>query len=76
MKELEEQTASSDLWDDPGRAQALVQRLNGTKARLEQTTNLQSLLGDVQTAVELAGAEVRASQRCACPRIEGWRQCR
>ena len=67
ITQLEEQTSSSDLWDDPSRAQDLVQRLNGAKARLKQTQDLQALLGDVQTAVELAGAEVRDfHQRTLC----------
>ena len=58
VRDLEAQASSSDFWDEPEKAQALLQRLTAAKDKLQQTRQLQQLLEDVQTAIELAAAEV------------------
>ena len=59
IQKLEGQTSAGDLWDDPSKAQGLLQQLTRTKEQLQEVQSLQKLLDDVQTAIELAALEVQ-----------------
>lgn len=58
VRELEVQSSAGDFWDDPTRAQVVLQQLAKSKERLQETERLGDLLEDVKTAVDLAALEV------------------
>lgn len=59
ISQLEKQTLSDTLWDDPDHAQTILQQLNAVKNQLAEVQGLQQYLEDIQTALELASSEVR-----------------
>lgn len=56
---LEEQAGATDFWDSQASAQATLQQMSNLKSSIDSVKGLQSLLSDVQTAIELAELEVR-----------------
>ena len=59
VQRLEGESADAGVWEDPGRAQALMQSLAAARERRDEGARLQGLAADVQTALELAEAEAR-----------------
>ena len=59
--QLEQQASASDFWECQETAQITLQQMSDLKSSLDSVRGLQSLLSDVQTAVELAELEVRHS---------------
>lgn len=58
LAKLEEATSSPDLWDSPVKAQKLMQEMNDARAEIAEAEGLQSMLGDMDAATELAYLEV------------------
>ncbi|MDB9525923.1 peptide chain release factor 2 [Oscillatoria sp. CS-180] len=53
IKDLEQLAAQPELWDDPEKAQQILQELNDHKAQLEQLKTWQSNLDDAEAILEL-----------------------
>ena len=60
VQQLEREGSDAAVWEDPGKAQALMQRLAAAKERCEQVQQLTSLAADVETALELAEVHLRS----------------
>ena len=56
--DLEKQSESSDLWEDPDRARVVTQQLTAVKQQISEVEQLTSQLEDGQTLLELLGIEV------------------
>ena len=57
LKELEAQTASPDFWNDPGKAQKHMGRINEIKAVLNPYDEIEKFLEDAGLMLELAESE-------------------
>src|SRR5690606_18549043 len=57
ITELEERMGSPGFWDDPGKAQGVVQQLKGLKAVVEPYTVLARQSGDLMDLAEMAEAD-------------------
>ncbi|MGF1521748.1 MAG: peptide chain release factor 2 [Leptolyngbyaceae cyanobacterium] len=53
IQDLETLAAQPELWDDPDKAQQILQDLNDSKAQLEQINQWQSSLEDTEAILEL-----------------------
>lgn len=53
LKELEEETARPDLWDDPSAAQKLMQKASRLRNRIQPFDKLDARLGDIEDFYEL-----------------------
>ncbi|MGF1458454.1 MAG: peptide chain release factor 2 [Leptolyngbyaceae cyanobacterium] len=53
IRDLEQQAAQPELWDDQARAQQILQELNDNKAQLEQLKTWQTRLDDTEAILEL-----------------------
>lgn len=60
VQRLEAESAAPAVWDNPGKAQTLMQSLAAARERCQEVQQLESLASDVQTALELAETEVLA----------------
>ena len=56
---LEQAASASSFWDDQESAQATLQQMSELRGIIQEVEGFQGLLGDVQTAIELAEMEVR-----------------
>lgn len=63
ISQLEKQTLSDTLWDDPDHAQTILQQLNAVKNQLAEVQGLQQYLEDIQTALELASSEAEGPEQ-------------
>lgn len=54
---LEQKASAGDFWEDQDRAQATLQQMSELRGTMQDVEGFQSLLGDVQTALELAEME-------------------
>jgi peptide chain release factor 2 len=61
IKDLGEQVAAPDLWDDQANAQRVTGRLSALQAEVERVSSLRQRLDDVQVLVQLAEEEGDAS---------------
>jgi peptide chain release factor 2 len=62
IAELSEQAVSPDLWNDPEHAQAVTSQLSHLQAEMDRLVRMSSRLEDLETLVELAGAEDDGAQ--------------
>jgi hypothetical protein len=53
VPDLEARAASSDLWEQPAQAQALLQELTALRESLAEMDRFEGMLGDVDVAVDL-----------------------
>lgn len=56
---LEQAASASTFWDDQESAQAMLQQMSELRGTIQEIEGFQGLLGDVQTAIELAQMEAR-----------------
>ena len=74
--DLEKQSESSELWENPEKAKKVTQRLTAVKQQIGQVQQLTGQLEDGQTLLELLGIEVspdgmpRRSIAAVFPRIQ------
>jgi peptide chain release factor 2 len=61
IKDLGEQVAAPDLWDDQANAQRVTGRLSTLQAEVERVSSLRQRLDDAQILIELADEEGDAS---------------
>ncbi len=54
---LEQAASASSFWDDQESAQATLQQMSELRGTIQEIEGFQGLLGDVQTAIELAEME-------------------
>lgn len=57
LQDLEEQTASNDVWDDPKRAGELLQRKSQLEGALNKFRNAETELSDLKVLIQLAEEE-------------------
>lgn len=57
VADLECQVASSDLWDDPSKAQALMSHLTGAKQVIEDIASFRFKVDEVRTILDLTSSE-------------------
>jgi peptide chain release factor 2 len=61
VKELGEQVAAPDLWDDQANAQRVTGRLSVLQSEIERVTSLRSRLDDAEIMIQLAEEEADAA---------------
>ncbi len=64
-RDLEKQSESSELWEDPDKAKSVTQRLTAVKQQISEVQRLTTQLEDGQTLIELLGIEVNCMQSLA-----------
>lgn len=50
-----------NIWEDQASAQALMQQIAGVREQIAEVKSLESMLGDIDAAAEVASMEVRIS---------------
>ncbi|CAL8465217.1 g4752 [Coccomyxa elongata] len=60
---LEQAASASSFWDDQESAQATLQQMSELRGTIQEIEGFQGLLGDVQTAIELAQMEEGQEQQ-------------
>ncbi len=78
LAELEQAAAAEDLWEQRGRAQAVLQQLNQLREEVGQLDRFSGQLDDLAVAVELLEMEVGAGRFCSVTLhadMAGWIAC-
>lgn len=63
LEELELQSSEGDIWEDQGRAQALMQEMSQVKDLISEAESLRGMLGDVDASTEIAAMEEDISEQ-------------
>ena len=63
LGKLEEKSMQSQFWDDPPGAQEVMQRISNLKEQIAEAQQLERMLDDILTAIDLAKLEVHIQSR-------------